>query len=133
MLYKFDTAIVFSDISDHLPILMRFEIKFEKRKSIDVVSKPVFSPAAIEEFNLSLQQEVWSCISTAANNNDDPTSAYSLFFAKYTALFEKHFRIQKLQPPRSDAPRQVWITRGLINLCKKKSILYKKINTKSHP
>jgi len=38
MLYKFDTAIVFSDISDHFPILMRFEIKFEKRKCIEIVN-----------------------------------------------------------------------------------------------
>jgi len=132
MLYKLDTAIVFSDISDHLPIFMRFEIKFQKRKCIDVTSKPVFSTATIEEFNLSLQEEDWSCVSTAANNNDDPTSAYSLFFAKYKALFEKHFRTQKLPPSRSDAPRQVWITRGLINSCKKKSIFYKKKTIQNH-
>jgi len=125
MLYKFDITIAFNDISDHLPILMRFEIKFEKRKSIDVTSKPVFLTAAVEEFNLSFQQEDWSSIFTAANNNDEPTFAYSLFFAKYTALFEKHFRTQKLRLPRSDAPRQVWITRGLINGCKKIIIIQK--------
>jgi len=69
-----------------------------------------------EELNLSLLEEDWSCISTAANNNDDPSSAYSLFFANYKVLFEMHLPPQKLRPSSSDAPRQVWITRGLVKI-----------------
>jgi len=53
----FKTGIVYSDISDHYPVRMNFEMALVKKNNVSECTKRVFSPHSVETFKLALLKE----------------------------------------------------------------------------
>jgi len=61
ILLNFDTGIIYSDISDHLPILLHVNIVIKKKSCIPVI-KRMYSLQLIENFKVSLADTNWNDI-----------------------------------------------------------------------
>ncbi|HMK58436.1 MAG TPA: reverse transcriptase family protein [Nitrososphaeraceae archaeon] len=124
--YKMDTAIVYSDISDHLPVLMYIDLKLSKKQINPQYSKRFYPAESINNFKHDLGLVDWFNSGTNIINLDDANELYNLFSSKFAALFDSHFPSTSVISRRPKAARQDWITNGLIKSCNKKSALYKK-------
>ena len=120
------SAIVYSDLSDHLPVLLRTNIGITKDKVLtNVVSRREYDSGSLKDFNTTLFHEDWSSVLLCLNNNVLVEDGYRLFLEKYTFLFEKYFPLKLCKMNNRNTPRKVWITKGLVKSCKKKSKLFK--------
>ena len=116
-------SIVYSDISDHLPVAIQCNVSVGSRRTY-YSYKRLFSADRIAEFNRVLAVCNWSDVTVACANND-PDSAYSIFQQIYLKHYNNIFPLQKKAIPTKHVPKQVWITPALIKSCNKKSQLYK--------
>ena len=123
--YMMDSAILYNDISDHLPVILHVNLKLDKVKKCNTISKRLYNEESISNFKHELTNVNWTDL-YAASNSDDAKIGYSLFLNKFTELFESNFPLKCKNLNNSQAPRQVWITNGLIKSCRKKSNLYRK-------
>ena len=65
-------AVIYSDISDHFPILVRIEAKFVKKQHQKVQKTRIYSPDSIEKFNNDLANpELWANVYAITNTNRD--------------------------------------------------------------
>jgi len=86
ILLNFDTGIIYSDISDHLPIVLHVNIVIKKKGCIPVI-KRMYSPQLITKIKVSLADTNDILLQTRSTVN--PNSPYAMFIEKYTTLFEK--------------------------------------------
>lgn len=124
--HAFDSAIIYSDISDHLPIAVRFSMHLEQRKPISTLDRRLYSPQSITNFCAALYDISWDDVITCADVDGDASESYSVFHSKFIALFDEHFPLTSNRYSKRSSPRQEWITKGLIKSCNRKSALYKK-------
>ena len=125
MQYKMETAILYSDISDHLPVLMHVDFKMQTNKLDTLRYIRLYSPELIENFKIALGGVDWVGICNEYISSD-PNEAYNVFMKKFSLIFDEHFPQKIARQTRAKTPRSEWITSGLIKSCNKKSILYKK-------
>ena len=76
---NFSAAIIYSDISDHFPIAVRFEEGDIKNKSCNVYTSRSFDPQSICNFNEKLKNTVWDDVCTSLTCSNDPSEAYRFF------------------------------------------------------
>ena len=119
------TAIIYSDISDHFPILLKIPTRLNKYMK-NKYTRRSFSDDKIEKFNNLLQIEKWENVIDAVDQGAVPGLGYTLFISKFLELFNANFPIRTSMPRNKNVPRNPWITKGLIKSCNKKSDLYKK-------
>jgi hypothetical protein len=120
------SAIVYSDISDHLPIVIHMETNLTKNTCANVIKKRTFSDQCFVQFYSELSNtENWRDVYNFLANNCT-AAAYDSFLNQYKSIYDKCFpeKIQKLSYKLT--PRHAWMTKGLIKSCLKKSNLYKK-------
>ena len=124
----FDTAsaIVYNDISDHFPILLKLELPKNNTTIIDQVHSHVFSEINFESCSTELGLMDWNCIIGQDCRNNDPDAAYNKFLDAYKRILKNHSKVRTMKLPKHRAPRQEWMTNGLANCCYNKSKLYKK-------
>ena len=121
----YDSAIVYSDISDHLPVAVHIELKLDSRKKSNYIQKRFFPQNKIDEFNLTLLDSNWSEVNQLSDSGD-PNGAYSKFIELYSSLFELYFPLKQLNMSYKMTPRNEWITCGLMKSCSRKKVLYKR-------
>ena len=114
------SGIFCTDVSDHLPV---FSICEEhKSKPRTSVMKRCFSETNVNKFQTCLQDVDWSNVLSRQDTN----TAYDLFRTELENVFDKCFPLEKSKTKKVHKP---WMTKGLVNACKKKHTLYKRFVT----
>ena len=124
--YKFDVANVYSDVSDHLPVIMHLCTAVEKNKKVDVLNKRIYTEQLICSFKETLSEMDWSDICYNVQSNCNVTNLFSTFSQRFQSVFEHFFPLQVVRSSKQDTPQQIWMTKGLVTSCKKKSKLYRR-------
>ncbi len=124
--FRMKSAIVYSDISDHLPVVLHVDMQVNKYNNSLNYSKRVYDSDSIEQFKLALNHADWNDVLNEAVVVNNTETAYNMFMNKFSAIFDKYFPLKMFKYSKSKTPRQEWITKGLIKSCNKKSVLYKK-------
>ena len=133
IMYQFKTAIVYSDISDHLPVAIHINLNLSKNSAILERKRRKYTPEKIEAFKRELFTIDWSPVyAETTNSGSGPATAskYAIFSQIFSNVFERFFPVETLKIPNSNSPRKCWITKGLIKSCHRKSFLYKKFRKK---
>jgi Reverse transcriptase (RNA-dependent DNA polymerase)/Endonuclease-reverse transcriptase len=120
------SAIIYSDVSDHLPIILNINVNTKKDRRTPMIvdsSKRVFTLENTNVFKAMLDDVDWNFLSDC---RDNPNELYEAFFTKYLTIFEKCFPTKSTRPQKRNAPRVIWMTKGLVASCNKKSKLLKK-------
>ena len=78
-----------------------------------------FGEKNLLKFQMQLSLSHWSNVL----NDEDPDNA---FFSDYNRIFETSFPLKPVKGSNSDKVAAPWMTRGLLNLIRKKNKLYKK-------
>lgn len=86
------SGLIFSDISDHLPIftLLRHSESHDSNLSIKL-SRRLINSNAKEKFNKELTDCDWENVF----NSNDPNTAYEYFITSYKAIYEKCFHLKQ--------------------------------------
>ena len=113
------SGIIFSDISDHLPIFVIINNQ-QKQNTFSNSSKiRKFTPQNIQSLQEDLNEESWGDV-LACKNVDE---AYKIFLRKIHFYFDKD--IPCVERKRKHIPRKPWITQGIISSINKRNKLYK--------
>jgi len=122
--YDVTSAIIYSDISDHLPVAIYLKINLVK-KSANHFANRVYDTKSIKKIDTYLGQLDWSCVYILIADTGDASAAYGSFIDTYSIALDLYFPIRKLKNSNRMTPRHVWMTKGLMKACIKKSRLYK--------
>lgn len=117
-------GLLICDITDHLPIFSLYNCQFKKNKGgKNVCFKRKRTEETITAFNNSLKDQDWSPVVT--NSNVD--KAYDDFMHICVSLY-KYCPVIKYS--NSKISTKKWLTKGILNACKKKQNLYRLSNKK---
>ena len=122
--YMYNSVVVYSDVSDHLPIALHMKICAPKVKLNNLVRRRHFDDDAIEKFNRHLASIDWNALLTG---NLSATEEYDKFCDVYIDVFNIYFPECTIKLSHRMTPRRPWMTKGLIKSCNKKSKLYRKV------
>jgi len=123
--HSMSSAVVYSSISDHLPIALHFETKLTKITLPNIIRKRIFDNESMAQFHAELASiDNWFDAFDHCHVNSGTNAAYESFHAKYTAIFDKHFPLKTIKLSHRLTPRHAWMTKGLVRACLKKSKLY---------
>ena len=118
-----DPSIIYSDISDHLPVFVRTSSIAVRDSGYKVVTKRIFSTEKKLYFQHCLQSCDWNlCL---AGSSDDVNSMYTAFLQKFQSIFNACFPLTKTRVSQKNTPRKPWMTFGLVKSCRHKERLYK--------
>jgi hypothetical protein len=121
------STIIYSDISDHLPVAVRVEYTMSSKNKLPTeIYKRSFNPQAIVDFNAALSNVSWCEVYDLLVFEADPSHAYNVFTDVYKTLFDKFFPLKIIKYSHKMTIRKEWMTKGLLKSCHKKSKLYKK-------
>lgn len=129
---KFSSGIVYSDISDHLPIAIHLDLNIVKKRAPVFIKKRLFDAKSIEHFLTHISCISWNQL-IVAPLLDDPSVAYDCFFNIYRDAFDLHFPEKIIKCSNKMTPKNEWMTKGLMKSCIKKSKLYKIYKQKCSP
>ena len=100
------SGILFSDISDHLPI---FTIQPNKplmsTDNVNVVRRDI-NPRTLSIFQLELKNCKWIDI----YQYNDPNAAYNNFLDKYSAIYNSKFPLKEISRKKAKLISKPWIT-----------------------
>ena len=78
---EYRSAIVYSDISDHLPVVLRMSRScFKSHLMRNIATKRYFDPKNIDKFNSELANENWDSLYSMIESCADPNVAFNEFF-----------------------------------------------------
>ena len=124
-----DSGLLFSDISDHLPV---FSILSNKLDCVSSNNKWITyrekTTANVEKFRSELEHCDWE----RALDNVDASDAYKIFLQKFTSLYNNCFPVKRTRLNNSTL-KKPWITKGLLKSIKKKNALYKRFLSAPNP
>ena len=124
-MYKISSAVVYSSISDHLPIVVRLETSLIKNTLPKIVKKRIYDKDSLARFYLELScMENWSDVYYLCQIDGNASAAFESFHTRYVAIFDKCFPEKIIKLSHRLTPRQPWMTKGLVRSCLKKSKLY---------
>ena len=132
--YDYCSAIVYSDISDHLPIALHLKrtLPTYKVSKKAYLTKRFFDANSIENFNCHLARNNWNDLYLSLTNVNT-SHAYDYFANEYKSIFNKHFPEKNIKLSNRMTPRHPWMTKGLMKSCVKKSKLYRQFCNKKTP
>ena len=116
-------GIVYNDISDHFPIILRVDLSMPNE--VCYISKN------IRQYNEKSVQKCLECLSEidwsfcCYERYKDVDIMYDIFSSVYGEIYNKCFPIVTTKISRKKCPRKKWITTGLIKSCLTKSKLYR--------
>lgn len=114
------SGILYSDISDHLPIFAMCydkDISMENPPKLNMYRKE--TPQNIESFQRDLAVEQWIDI----YNESDVDIAYGNFYKKITYYYEKNCPL--VSAKKKNKPKMPWITKAILRSIRKRNKLYK--------
>jgi hypothetical protein len=122
------SAAIYSDISDHLPIIAQLITSRTTRCDKKAIPEHrVFNHDSIANFNTYLlNPQLWISIYDVLDGGGDTSIAMSTFQDIYRSAFEIMFPNKPIRASCKLTPRQNWMTKGLVTSCLKKAALYKK-------
>ena len=124
---NFMSAIVYSDISDHMPVALHLKHSVIKKIDKTYINKRTFDEKSLIAFNCELNNsDLWNDVYIHANINKNAELSYNCFFSIYKAIFDKYFPKTTCKLSHRLTPRHFWMTKGLVRSCLKKASLYKK-------
>ena len=116
-------AVIYCDISDHLPIAAVLRTKLSAKKQKSNTYMRAYGDSSISNFNQDLGRPLlWNGLTTASNTDE----MFILFHTTFSDCFERHFPLTVSKNKYKKSPRHAWMTGGLIKCCNKKNNLYKK-------
>ena len=124
------SSVLYSDISDHLPILTCFGEDTKKKRTPLVFKTKIMNDTVMSQITNELNSIDWTYL-----HELDTNAAYSSYTTKLNATINK-FSVEKtIKIPYKKIIREPWMTLGLLKSCINRDKLYKKsINKeKSHP
>ena len=116
----FSNGILYSDVSDHLPIFII------SRQSLNITNKRRYvyqrkeTKRNVDKLNTDLACERW----TEVFLETDPNLAYDLFINKLLFLYNKNIPLVKTKKNKRKS-RRPWITKGILHSLKTRNKLYK--------
>ena len=115
------SGILYTDLSDHLPI---FAIKRDTvlKQKLEKVKRRQITPENIALMIEDLSQESWHKIDTF----NDPNESYSFFHQKLKHFYDKAFPLKLSTIKENKMKTKPWLTKGLLKSLKTKDKLYKK-------
>ena len=90
------------------------------------MTRPSFDAKSIEKFNNCLSNTNWNIVYSSLCTSSDPSAAYDCFFSIYRSIFDACFPEYSVKKSNRMTPRHVWMTKGLMKSCVRKSNLYRK-------
>ena len=114
------SKILIDDTTDHLPVMcVQNKVEFDCTKELSKIKKRKLNSSNIKLFNEMLEQTTWCDV----YSSEDVNCAYKAFMEKFTRMLNKCCPLVEVSTKkRKDKP---WLTKGLINACRKKNYLYK--------
>ena len=123
------SAVVYSDISDHYPILLQLPLSTAIPEINNSINKRrIFDTNSTNKFNSALLTQDWSEVAELSVNN--PEQAYNRFNNIFFSLVDTYFPLRAFKCGRN-YPRKEWMTKGLVKCCNRKSVLFKKYRLSS--
>lgn len=115
-------GIFMTDVSDHLPVFIIYEKKcFNRVQDETPVTMRDRSRKAIDALREDLKKQNWEKVYT-----NDVNYAYNRFMCILTDLYDKNCKKVQIYAHEKKNPfNNPWMTKGLINACKKKNYLYR--------
>jgi exonuclease III len=116
------TGIMYSDVSDHLPVFTVFptDVVCDNKKAVYVQKRKITEDSK-ELFISEMKNETWE----DTLDNNDPNSSYDAFINKIRHVYDRHFpKINKRIKFVSNKSKP-WVTPSLITCSKRKNKLYK--------
>ena len=124
-------GIIFSDISDHLPIVHVFYTNmFVKKTSkyvVDATYQRVFNKVNIRTFQEQMKNTSWNSV---LNETSVPKKAYKDFLKLFSNVFEANFPFKKKNSVKIDKEKSPWMTNCILKSVRNKNKLYKRFLTK---
>lgn len=116
------SGILFSDISDHLPIFTIHHNKSHMTVTNVKVIRRDINPRTLSKFHSELNNCRWDDV----YQSSDPNVAYDRFLDKYNNIYNTNFPLKEISKKKAKLISKPWITKGLFISIKHKSVLYKK-------
>src|SRR5271155_2384580 len=122
------SAAIYSDISDHYPIVLNLDATTGavKHKIAAKGKKRIYDEEHIQLFCNALALEDWSTVYSLLSQNVDLDLPYDSFTNTFEQLFNKYFPYRPIVSHTKRSPRKEWLTVGLAKCCYKKNKLFKK-------
>ena len=105
--FKMDTAIVYSDVSDHLPVVVCVHLQMKKNNFCQEFTKRVYSVDLIEKFKQDLLAVNWSDECNSLKSADDCNAMYNLFLERFSSIFNDHFPLRTFKLSKSDTTKRL--------------------------
>ena len=110
-------AVIYYDLSDHLPIVAVLKTKLTFKTKKTTLLKRNFTDYALANFNEELSTpQLWDGLSCTSCTN----AMFDSFHCTFSNCFEKHFPLLPISVKHRNSPRQSWMTHGLVNVAIKK-------------
>ena len=125
---KVKTGLIINDSSDHLPVFAVIQTCTKKKK--DAITFKMCrknSLNSVNSFKNDLLKQDWKKVYVG-----DTNEAYNTFVTIVSKLYDKNCPLVK-KVVKHNSVEKPWLTKGILNACKKKNLLYKdflKIRTK---
>lgn len=117
---QFIPSILYTDISDHLPIIIQTDSKLKKNNFNKIQYRRFFRETSKNKFIKSIRSVNWDDITA-----DTADTGYTKFHDVFCDIYESSFPLSKVNVTRKKNPRKPWMTAGLVRSCIKKEKLYK--------
>lgn len=117
----FNSAIIITDISDHLPIFSQFGNTIQKANTVRNFKCRPMNDTQINAIIRSLETEDWQCLTNIGNIN----LAYDSLVTKLHNAINLHAPEKTITINKKNIIRQPWITRGLLKSIKTRDKLFK--------
>lgn len=121
-----EAGLLLNGISDHLPVFVIYGCDHEY-KPVDNTNQMyrLRTDSTVTTLRNELLAQDWSHV----YENTDVNLAYNSFLDTFLTLYDKHCPFQQIRKNKTKQPDNPWLTRGLLNACKKKNNLYKDYQT----
>ena len=118
------SGILFTDISDHLPVFMVLPESDEETTNQNKTNlvRRLINAKTKEKFKNQLSSHSWDSI----YSTDHPEEAYNNFVKTYKEMYNECFHFKTISQKQAKLYRKPWITKGLQKSIKTKYNLYKK-------
>ena len=114
------SGIVTNDISDHLPVFTVCNYNVQRSNLKTSITKRQLSDTNITNLHSMLAVQNWDDIVTCLDVNQ----AYEMFLNKFLLVYNECCPVRQVKL-KQIVKQKPWMTRGLINACKKKNSLYR--------
>ena len=115
-------GILFSDLSDHLPLFIIEQNIKVKSQNYTAKMKRNISKENIDKFVEKLEQIHWEEL----NQETDPSKAYDRFYSKLFAIYDNCIPMKKMSNKQRKLQKKPWLTKAIIKSLTIKDKLYKK-------